>query len=144
MARPQHVSTRQLGLFEEVAPLRDPERIEQLPATARQLVEIIGLDATIELVKAEGGNELRIPDVVGGASRMWARLQEIIGDEAATSLVERCRHTGVYVPMCVAALRAERNRDILARFDRGEDFDSIRRRYKVSRSYLFRLLKKSP
>ena len=38
--------------------------------------------------------------------------------------------------------RAYRNREIIRRIDAGEGFESVRRSYKISRSYLFRLLKK--
>jgi hypothetical protein len=135
--------SEQLSLFDSTLPLRDASRVDELPATALQLIEIIGLDATIDLVRAEGGNDLPIPEVIGGKSRMWQHLVGLIGADAAGKLVERCRGTPVYVPMCAAALRAFRNRDILERFDRGERFDSIRRSYKISRSYLYRLLKKT-
>lgn len=135
-------SEDQLDLFDATRPLRDAARVEQLPATARELIEIIGLDATIDLVKMYGGDELRIPLVVDGNSHMWAALAEAIGRDAAMRLVERCKATTIYVPMCVSALRSERNRDIIRRYDAGEPFDSIRRSYKISRSYLFRLLKR--
>lgn len=132
----------QLDLFDATQPLRKPEHADALPKTAQYLVEIIGLDATIDLVKEEGGNELKIPGAVAGTSHMWERLVEIIGPTAAEALVRRCADTVVYVPTCAATLRRARNRDIIRRYDAGEPFDSIRRSYKISRSYLFRLLKR--
>lgn len=132
----------QLDLFDTTQPLRQQEHADALPKTAQYLVEIIGLDATIDLVKAEAGNDLRIPSAVGGTSVMWARLVETIGPSAAKALVERCRNTTVYVPYCARALQLARNRDIIRRYDAGEPFESIRRSYKISRSYMFRVLKK--
>lgn len=134
--------THQMELFDATQPLRKPEQAEALPATAQYLVDIIGLDATIDLVKEEGGNELKIPSAVAGTSRMWDRLVEVIGPTAAKALVQRCANTAIYVPTCAAALRLVRNREIIRRYDAGEPFDSIRRSYKISRSYLFRLLKR--
>lgn len=105
-------------------------------------MEIIGLDATIDLVREEGGNELHLPEVIDGPSVAWARLVEIIGHDAAKLLVQGWPDTRVYVPMCAAPLRAVRHREIVRRYDAGEPFESIRRSYKISRSYLFRLLKR--
>lgn len=137
-----HLSHDQFDLFDTTLPLRRSEYAHELPAGAQYLVEMIGLEATISLVKEEGGNELRIPHLVGGASQMWARLVELVGEHAATILVQRCANTALYVPMCAQALRAARNHEIIRRYDAGEPFDSIRRSHKVSRSWLYRLLKK--
>lgn len=136
----------QLALF-EVAPLqqhpqRDADEADDLPKMARRLVEMIGLDATISLIQAEGGNELRLAEVIDGHSSAWVRLVEIIGDDAATRLVRDWPDTRIYVPMCLQALRTQRTREIIRRFDAGESFDSIRSRYKISRRHLFRLLKR--
>jgi hypothetical protein len=132
----------QLSLFDVTAPLRNMADAVGLPKTARDLVDLIGLDATIDLVKMFGGDELHIPEVVDGTSRLWPVLVEAAGRAAAVSLVEHFAGTRVYVPMCRAALLTLRNREIIQRYDAGEPFDAIRRHYKMSRSYLFRVLKK--
>lgn len=132
----------QLSLFDATAPLRNIENSRQLPKTAQELVSVIGLEATIDLVKMFGGDELHIPEVVDGTSRMWPALVEAAGRNAAVQLVKHFAGTRIYVPMCEAALMHQRNREIVERFDAGEPFDAIRRRYRMSRSYLFRVLKK--
>lgn len=132
----------QIDMFDETLPLRQQDRIGELPASAQELVAVIGLDATIGLVKEEGGNELRLPERTDGSSNTWLRLVELIGHEASVQLVRRWPDSRVYVPMCSAALRAERNRDIVRRYSDGESFDAIRRRYKITRVHLYRLLKK--
>jgi hypothetical protein len=131
----------QFDLFDPVAPLRNESAKSHLPETANRLIECIGLEATLALVKEETGNELRLPEVAGGVSQAWARLVEIIGEEAATRLVKEWPDTRVYVPTCKAALRHEERRRLIARYDAGEPFDSIRRSYGVSRSALYRILK---
>lgn len=138
----RHAQADQLGLFDTTVPLRSASNMDMLPKTARDLVEVIGLDATIDLVKMFGGDEITVPGLVDGESRMWDVLVECIGREAAVKLVARYRENRIYVPMCQAALRALRNQEIIAAFDAGEPFDAIRRRHKISRSYLFRLLKR--
>src|SRR5437868_3754156 len=133
----------QFALFDSTAPLRQTRHMEDLPDTAHALIEVIGLQATIDMVAAHGGNDIKVPAVVDGTSRAWALLEETVGRDAATKLVNsHFQDTPVYVPMCAAALRAERNRDIVRRLETGEEFDSVRRRHRVSRSYLYRLLNK--
>ena len=131
----------QFNLFDTTMPLRGEAVQEFLPATAQELVEVIGLNATIDLVRTFPGDDLKIPEVVNGTSRMWEILVETIGAEAATKLVQRYGGTAIYVPVCQRALLVVRNRAIIQRFDSGEDFDVLRREYKMTRRHLFRVLK---
>lgn len=132
----------QYSLFDTTVPLRNANEVEALPSTARELVEVIGLDATIDLVKTFGGDDLKIPQEVNGTSRMWDILVETIGQEAAEKLVRRCAGTVMYVPMCRMVLLSHRDREIVRRFDAGEPFDALRREYKFTRRHLYRVLKK--
>lgn len=134
--------TLQLSLFDATAPLRRPDFIDELPRTAQALVEVVGLDATIDLVKMFGGDEIKVPERIDGVSRAWDALVEAVGRDASVKLVDSFGNTRIYVPFCQAALQKLRNREIIQSYDAGEPFDAIRRRYRVSRSYLFRLLKK--
>lgn len=131
----------QYSLFEPTLPLRKEDDIEQLPATAQYLVEVMSLQATIDLVDAFGGDDLKVPQVVNGESRMWSALVEIIGPSEAKKLVERCGGTSVYVPTCHMALLRHRNRDIVTRYDAGTPLDALRREYKMTRRNLYRVLK---
>jgi hypothetical protein len=127
----------QFSLFDITAPLRNMDEVGVLPSTARELVEVMGLDATINLVKSFGGDDLKIPEVVNGTSRMWVILVEIVGPEAAEKLVGRYAGTPIYVPTCRIALLAHRDREIVRRFDAGEPFDVLRREYKLTRRHLY-------
>lgn len=138
-ARPK---SQQLSLFDGTVPLRNAEKVTELPKTAQDLVHAIGLDATIDLVKMFGGDEFYLPGSADGASKLWAAIVEAVGIDAARKLIEHFGNVRIYVPTCHAALLKVRNREIIERYDGGEPFDAIRRRFKVSRSYLFRLLKK--
>ena len=140
-SRRQH-DTLQLGLFDSTVQLRSADHVDRLPATAHELVEVVGLDSTIDLVRMFGGDELKIPERTDGDSRIWTALLDAVGKQAATQLVERFAGTRIYVPMCKSALLNFRNREIVQAYDAGEPFDAIRRRHRLSRSYLFRLLKK--
>lgn len=144
MSRTLPPPREQFALFDEMAPLRQVRHMDDLPDAAHVLIEVIGLQATIDLVKAHGGDEIKVPAVVDGNSRAWAMLQEAIGYEAAKKLVEsRFKGTPVYVPLCTAALRAARDRDIIRRIDAGEDFDQVRSSHRITRSYMYRVLRKS-
>lgn len=133
---------RQFSLFDSTVPLRSEIAREDLPATARELVEVIGIDATIDLVKMFGGDDLKIPEVVNGTSRMWEILVETVGPDAAAKLVHRYAGTPIYIPVCRMALIAHRDRAIIQRFDAGEPFDKLRREHKITRRHLYRILKK--
>ena len=132
----------QFSLFDATVSLRSESVREDLPATARELVEVIGIDATIDLVKMFGGDDLKIPEVVNGTSRMWDILVETVGPHAAEKLVHRYAGTPIYIPTCRMALIAHRDREIIQRFDAGEDFDKLRREHKITRRHLYRILKK--
>lgn len=132
----------QFSLFDTTMPLRSAAAQDDLPATARELVEVIGIDATIDLVKMFGGDDLKIPEVVNGVSRMWDILVETVGAEAAGYLVRRYAGTPIYIPTCRMALIAHRDREIVRRFDAGEPFDALRREHKITRRHLYRILKK--
>lgn len=132
----------QYSLFDTTVPLRNQSEVESLPSTARELVEVMGLDATIDLVKTFGGDDLKIPEVINGTSRMWDILVETVGPEAAAKLVNRFAGTPIYVPTCRMALLLHRDREIVRRFDAGEPFDALRREYKFTRRHLYRVLKK--
>lgn len=133
---------QQFSLFDATVPLRSQSAREDLPATARELVSVIGIDATIDLVKMFGGDDLKIPEVVNGTSRMWEILVETVGPAAAEKLVHRYAGTPIYIPTCRIALITLRDRSIIERFDAGEDFDKLRREHKITRRHLYRILKK--
>jgi hypothetical protein len=132
----------QYSLFDTTMPLRNEGEVNALPSTARELVDVMGLEATIDLVKTFGGDDLKIPEVVNGTSRMWDILVETVGPQAAAKLVSRFAGTTVYVPKCQAVLMTHRDREIIRRFDAGTPFDVLRREHNFTRRHLYRVLKK--
>ncbi|WP_158780727.1 Mor transcription activator family protein [Pantoea sp. BAV 3049] len=90
-----------------------------LPDTVRQIVDVIGFDATQKLVGRFGG--ARFPIGCGTRSageRRLSLLREVIGDENTRLLV---KHFGgedtLVIPRCAAALREWRNRCFYAEMD---------------------------
>lgn len=89
-----------------------------LPGTARELVELIGLPATLRLVEAWGG---RCVQVAKGARPRGRRqrqdLAETIGKAAADRLAARYAGDILRIPNCKRALLAVRDAELQARFD---------------------------
>lgn len=92
--------------------------LNHLPRTARELVELIGLPATLRLVEAYRGQTLAIPK--GKRLRGAAQIREISERIGAVATKALCRHHGgtyLSVPSCTAAMRATRDARLQARFD---------------------------
>ena len=92
--------------------------LDHLPRTARDLVDLIGLPATLRLVEAYRGQTLAIPK--GKRLRGEAQIQEISERIGVVATKALCRHHGgtyLSVPSCAAAMRATRDARLQARFD---------------------------
>lgn len=87
--------------------------LDRLPASARLYAELIGLEATISLVKAYGGRRLW-PHRDGP---MFTELAGHIGEQAAGILAAHFREW-IAIPTCDLALRAVLRDGVRAEFDR--------------------------
>lgn len=87
--------------------------IDRLPKTVRLLAEVIGLQATLQLVNAFGGQT--IWPAKGGAG--YAALAEVIGEESAAKLVAHFRET-IHISKCSAAVLAVVHDQVRSEFDR--------------------------
>ena len=119
---------------------------EMFPGQARtrgqgvnELVELIGLPAAIELIRAKRGQEQR------------EKLVQIIGREQATKLIGRYGGTTLYIPTCRQAFVDTRDRNInLERDELAREGLSERAlvsvlavRHGLSDRQIWRILKKS-
>ncbi len=86
-----------------------------LPAVIREIIRLIGHGPAMALVREFGGQELRIP--VTDASETWAALVEVIGEQATNALCAALAGETIYIALCAEAVRAERNRAMIARYD---------------------------
>ncbi|BAK76471.1 Mor transcription activator domain protein [Pseudogulbenkiania sp. NH8B] len=89
-----------------------------LPENARELVRLIGLNLTMKLVDLLGGTHFPIPKTAKQEGQYFAALAEVVGVEAAKVLIRQYGNTRLYVPKCAAALRALRDANIRADYDR--------------------------
>lgn len=92
---------------------------ELLPDTVRQIVGVIGFDATQKLIERFGGARFPIgKGVRRDGDRRLSMLREVIGEDRAQQLV---KHFGgedtLVIPRCAAALREWRNRCFYADMD---------------------------
>lgn len=108
------------------APGAIPEH--HLPASVRELVEVIGLAAALAIVEARGGVRLSVP--TKATAEHW--LAELIGLEALEALVAVYAREEIEVPRCAAALRALRERRIVAEFESGASNAELARKYQYT------------
>lgn len=87
-----------------------------LPAVVQEIVGIIGHGPAMELARAFGGQELRVPRAEG--SDTWAALVETIGERATKALCAAMGGEEIYIAMCHHALKHDRNRKMIARYEK--------------------------
>lgn len=87
-----------------------------LPPVIQDIVRLIGHNETMALVREFGRDNLRIPKTEVGAN--WAALAEVIGEAATGKLCKALGGQEVYVACCDKALRDDRNRQMIARYEK--------------------------
>ncbi|MDQ2822440.1 MAG: hypothetical protein M3Y65_19030 [Pseudomonadota bacterium] len=88
--------------------------VEHLPKSAQNLIALIGLPSTLRLVDTHGGITVNLYN----SENSLERMAEIVGPENARALLKFYGSVPFTVPMCMHALKAVRNAEILAEFDR--------------------------
>ena len=99
--------------------------VDWLPPSLRELVAVIGLDATLRIVEQRGGVRLVVPS----RARPGHWLAELIGLEALERLVDVYGREEIDIPRCAGALRAIRARQIAAEHAAGVSNAQLARRY---------------
>lgn len=88
-----------------------------LPASIQEIVALIGHARAMALVREFGGQELRIPR--SPASDTWAALAELIGEPATAALCAGLAGIETrYIAKCERPLKLDRNRRIVAHYDK--------------------------
>ena len=138
-SRHQPPPIEQFNLFDSTMPLRNEDAVDGLPASIQELVDLIGLNATIDLVKCCGGDVLNIPEHID-SGRVWALLVEQVGRGNALKIVERYRKTELYIAKCEYHLRNRRAQGYVDRIMQGEPFSNVRQESGLTRRHLQNLL----
>lgn len=110
----------------------DPEKaavIENLfPEMAKDLVRVVGLEATLAILRICGGTEIRFPLTERGGNEVFQLIEEAIGKEKADALRHEfggCEPT--YIPVCHRAMVALRHIEITRAYDDKARTKSVRR-----------------
>lgn len=98
--------------------------LEELPATVRELLHVLGdLDTVLELVSAFGGGTWYVPTVWPLAGTRGGKashpLRRVLTQEQMTALIRHYSGTQLYVPRCHRALQRLRNARIILSFSAG-------------------------
>ncbi|WP_260466783.1 Mor transcription activator family protein [Pandoraea apista] len=91
---------------------------DELPEFVKLLIRVVGMEATIKLIKRLGGTTLLVAkrrSRQGEAS--YELLAEVIGSEAADRMTAHFGGDLLYIPNCANAIRLLRDRSIRADFD---------------------------
>ena len=102
--------------------LAELSRLPLFPRTARELIQVAGLEATAQIITAWPGQVWPIPARIGGGNpagvRRWAQLVEIVGEPVAARIVRWSPGGELFVPNLKEVLWS-RNQDLIrAEFDR--------------------------
>ncbi len=98
-----------------------PEMTEHLAPLVREIIDLIGFDATVRLVERFGGARIPLSGGTRGHGEKYINmLLEVMSREDIDKL---WRYFGdeVYIAKCSAALREARDRQFLADYDRMHD-----------------------
>jgi Mor family transcriptional regulator len=124
-----------------------------LPASVAELVDLLGLQTAMKLVRGLGGTTFPVPKrQTPLGQRRYEMLADVVGTEAADALVGCYGGGELYVPRCAAALQAARDAEINEYFvtetnkgrSSAEVVFHLARRYKLSDRRVWHILKTLP
>lgn len=124
-----------------------------LPASVAELVDLIGLDKAMKLVKTLGGTTFPVPKRATSLGELrYNMLADVVGVDAADALVKHYGGDELYIPRCAAALQAARDAEINEAFvaetrtgrSAADVVFSLARRYKLSDRRVWDILKTLP
>lgn len=115
-------------------------QLEDLPESLREIIELIGMPATLSLVGRWGGVRLYIPERI----RPDHVLAQTLGVDNARALSEIFARCEINVPKCDAALRRIRDREIRRlHFEDGWPAHRLARHYHLTERQVYTILAQS-
>jgi hypothetical protein len=115
----------------------DQVRLEDLPQQLRHIAAIIGLQATLLLVRNYGGVRLYVPVTIA-PDHILAKL---IGFELAVKLAAEFGGMDHFdIPRAAGALRVVRNRDIVEKFVKGKTLRQLALEYLMTERAIQKIL----
>lgn len=110
--------------------------LSDLPESLREVVEILGLSATLQLVNSHGGTRLFVPKQV----KAQHHLANLLGIEQARRLSDHFGGESLTIPRMANAMRGQRNREIVRRYDRGESVRILAHAYHLTDRQIYTIL----
>lgn len=86
-----------------------------LPAIIQTIVRLVGHAKAMKIVEDLGGQEFRFP--VTPMADVLEHLVDLVGPHATDRLYRHFSGQAVYIARCDAAIRADRDRSIIARYE---------------------------
>lgn len=115
--------------------------LPQMPASVRDLAQLIGVEGAIALVRAYGGYDyVEIP----GKARSDHPLVRHIGLTSLERLVDVYGGDRLHIPRASRALKSLRNQEIVAKYDEGSKVNDLGREYGLSSKQIRIILKHPP
>jgi len=112
--------------------------VEFLPASVRELVDVVGVDAALAIVHERGGVRLCVPRYA--RTDHW--LVTVVGIDALEALVEVYAGEEIDIPRCVDALRALREQQIYNDYIDGSTQAALARKYGYTERGIRKLLRR--
>lgn len=112
------------------------EQHRALPESLAEVQEVIGLPATMKLVEAYGGTRVYVPKRLG----VQHKLANLLGVEQARRLSHYFGGESLTVARAAQALRSERNKAIVRRFDAGETVRSLAQEHHMTERNIYTIL----
>ena len=111
-----------------------------LPILIRELEELVGLTAALEVVAEWGGQRVYIPERL----KPEHSLVRLLGDDAAAAVSARYSGEHLFIPKCAALMRAERDRQIRERRANGESLRALAAAFDVTMRHVCRIVAAEP
>lgn len=111
---------------------------EDLPPIVAEMRRLIGIRATLALVRAYGGQSLYVPEQYDETHP----LTRIVGHENAVALMQHFGRERIYVPQCRLALNVQRNIEISRRYEGGTSVRELAQEHGLSERQIWSILKR--
>ncbi|TBW58538.1 hypothetical protein EZI54_03910 [Marinobacter halodurans] len=109
---------------------------DYLPASLKDLIDVVGLEPARKLVSVYGGTRLTVPAKMHAAHP----LAELLGIEAAQALSRHYALERVDVPTASAATKAARNREMREHHQAGVSVRRLALRYQLTERRVWEIL----
>lgn len=87
-----------------------------LPAVVQEIIRHVGHGHAMALVREFGGQNMRLPKGEGGDT--WSALVEVIGERSTKALCAAFGGEEVYIALCDRALKRDRQRKMIAKYEK--------------------------